>query len=73
MRSASSTLIYVITTGGPGTATETMTLYTYALGFRMLEVGKASALGVITLIIVGDDDRRPDPPDCRAAGGRRSE
>jgi ABC-type sugar transport system permease subunit len=45
-------LVYVITNGGPGTATETITLYTYQIGFRMLEVGKASALGVITLVIV---------------------
>jgi multiple sugar transport system permease protein len=45
-------LVYVITNGGPGTATETVTLYTYQIGFRMLEVGKASALGVITLVIV---------------------
>jgi multiple sugar transport system permease protein len=45
-------LVYVLTNGGPGTATETVTLYTYQIGFRMLEVGKASALGVITLIIV---------------------
>jgi ABC-type sugar transport system permease subunit len=44
--------IYVLTAGGPGTATETITLYTYALGFRLLEVGKASALGVLTLLIV---------------------
>ena len=29
-----------------------VTLYTYQIGFRMLEVGKASALGVITLVIV---------------------
>ena len=45
-------LVYVLTSGGPGTATETITLYTYQLGFRMLDVGKASALGVITLMIV---------------------
>jgi multiple sugar transport system permease protein len=45
-------LVYVLTSGGPGTATETVTLYTYQLGFRMLDVGKASALGVITLVIV---------------------
>jgi multiple sugar transport system permease protein len=45
-------LVYVLTNGGPGTATETVTLYTYQIGFRMLEVGKASALGVITLVIV---------------------
>jgi len=44
--------IYVLTAGGPGTATETITLYTYALGFRLLEMGKASALGVLTLLIV---------------------
>ena len=44
--------IYVLTAGGPGTATETITLYTYALAFRLLEVGKASALGVLTLLIV---------------------
>jgi len=45
-------LVYVVTNGGPGTATETITLYTYQIGFRMLEVGKASALGVLTLVIV---------------------
>jgi multiple sugar transport system permease protein len=45
-------LIYILTNGGPGTATETITLYTYQLGFRMLEVGRASALGMLTLLIV---------------------
>jgi multiple sugar transport system permease protein len=44
--------IYVLTGGGPGTATETLTLYTYSVGFSRLEVGKASALGVVTLLIV---------------------
>jgi multiple sugar transport system permease protein len=43
--------IYVLTSGGPGTATETITIYTYALAFRLLEIGKASALGVLTLLI----------------------
>lgn len=43
--------IYVLTSGGPGTATETITIYTYALAFRLLEIGKASALGVLTLIV----------------------
>jgi multiple sugar transport system permease protein len=45
-------LVYVLTNGGPGTATETITLYTYQLGFRMLEIGRASALGMLTLLIV---------------------
>lgn len=44
--------IYVLTAGGPGTATETITIYTYALAFRLLQVGKASALGVLTLLLV---------------------
>jgi multiple sugar transport system permease protein len=43
--------VYVLTAGGPGTATETITMYTYALAFRLLEVGKASALGVLTLLV----------------------
>ena len=43
---------YVLTGGGPGTATETITMYTYQLGFQLLQVGKASALGIITLVIV---------------------
>jgi multiple sugar transport system permease protein len=44
--------IYVLTGGGPGTATETLTMQTYALAFRLLQIGKASALGVVTLLIV---------------------
>lgn len=44
--------IYVLTGGGPGSATETITMYTYALGFRLLEIGKAAALGVITLLVI---------------------
>ncbi|WP_207482342.1 carbohydrate ABC transporter permease [Arenibaculum pallidiluteum] len=44
--------IYVLTGGGPGTATETMTLYTYMLAFKQLEVGRASAMGVLTLLVV---------------------
>jgi multiple sugar transport system permease protein len=44
--------IYVLTAGGPGTATETITMYTYVLAFRLLDSGKASALGVLTLIFL---------------------
>lgn len=43
--------IFVLTAGGPGTATETLTMYTYALGFNLLSIGAASALGVMTLLI----------------------
>lgn len=44
--------IYVLTAGGPGTATETVTMYTYVLAFRLLDAGKASALGVLTLLFL---------------------
>jgi multiple sugar transport system permease protein len=44
--------VYVLTAGGPGTATETIIMYTYTLAFRLLLIGKASALGVLTLIAI---------------------
>jgi multiple sugar transport system permease protein len=44
--------IYVLTAGGPGTATETLTMYTYTTAFKLLKIGKASALGVLTLLFV---------------------
>ncbi|MBX3568044.1 MAG: sugar ABC transporter permease [Rhizobiaceae bacterium] len=43
--------IFVITAGGPGTATETLTMFTYVTGFRLLDFGTASAIGVLTLLI----------------------
>ena len=45
-------IIYVLTGGGPGTATETLTLLTYQTGFRLFDIGKASALGLTTLGLV---------------------
>lgn len=45
--------IYVLTSGGPGTATETLTMYTYALAFKLLEIGRASTLGILTLLFTG--------------------
>ena len=44
--------IFVMTGGGPGTATETLTVYNYILAFRLLQIGKASALGVLTLLML---------------------
>jgi ABC-type sugar transport system permease subunit len=40
-------LIYVLTGGGPGTATESVSLYTFSALFQMLRFGYASALSVI--------------------------
>lgn len=42
--------IFVITGGGPGTATETLTLYNYRVTFRLLRIGTGSAIGVWTLL-----------------------
>jgi len=44
--------IFVITGGGPGTATETLTLYNYRVTFKLLRVGLGSAIGVWTLIFL---------------------
>jgi len=40
-------LIYVLTGGGPGTATESVTLYTFSVLLQKLRFGYASALSVI--------------------------
>ena len=45
-------IIFVLTRGGPGNATETLNLYTYLKGFSYLRIGEASALAIIFLIII---------------------
>jgi multiple sugar transport system permease protein len=45
-------LIYVMTTGGPGTATQTLPLLGWKIGFNYFDFGQASALAVIMLILV---------------------
>jgi ABC-type sugar transport system permease subunit len=44
-------LIYVLTTGGPGTSTEPLALYTFNALFQNLRSGYASALSVIVFVI----------------------
>lgn len=45
-------LIFVMTTGGPGNASESLNLYTFRQGFWFLNMGYAAALAIIMLIIV---------------------
>jgi multiple sugar transport system permease protein len=45
-------LIYVMTSGGPGTATQTLPLLGWKIGFSYFNFGQASALAVIMLILV---------------------
>ncbi|NLJ86407.1 MAG: sugar ABC transporter permease [Firmicutes bacterium] len=45
-------VIYILTRGGPGISTETLSLYTYTMGFSFLRMGYASALGMILFAII---------------------
>lgn len=45
-------IIYTITQGGPGIASETLYLYSYNVGFRFFKAGYGSALMVVVFLIV---------------------
>lgn len=45
--------IYALTGGGPGNATETLSLYVYRLGFRFSDIGLASAAAMFMMVIAG--------------------
>lgn len=44
--------VYILTGGGPGSATETLSLLTYINGFKNFNVGITSTLAVIQLIVM---------------------
>lgn len=44
-------LIYVLTGGGPGDATRILPLHMYILGFKSFNMGQASVIGTILLIV----------------------
>lgn len=44
--------VYVLTGGGPGTSTETLTLFAYNQGFKKFDLGEASALSFLFLIVI---------------------
>jgi len=45
-------IIYILTRGGPGTATQNLAYYTYDMGFGRFEFGIAGALSIIQLILL---------------------
>ena len=45
--------VYALTGGGPGQATETLSMYVYKLGFRFFDVGLASTAAVVMVIVAG--------------------
>ena len=44
--------IYIMTKGGPGTATETVNMYGYLTGFNFLNMGYAATLGITMLVLI---------------------
>ena len=44
--------VYVLTGGGPGISTETLTLYTYQEGFKKFNLGYTSAISFLFLILI---------------------
>jgi len=45
-------IIYAMTKGGPGLATETANMYTYILGFNYFNVSKSIALALVVTILI---------------------
>ena len=45
--------VFALTGGGPGQATETLSMYVYRLGFQFFDVGAASAAAIIMVVISG--------------------
>lgn len=44
--------IYVLTKGGPGSCTETVSFFVYRQGFRFFEVGYGSAAAILVLVLI---------------------
>jgi multiple sugar transport system permease protein len=45
-------IIYAITQGGPGTASETVNLYLYSVAFTYYDIGYGSAIAVVFFVII---------------------
>jgi multiple sugar transport system permease protein len=46
------TYVFILTGGGPGGATETVVLQVYYQAFKFLDFGRASAIGVVVMLIL---------------------
>jgi multiple sugar transport system permease protein len=44
-------IIFVLTSGGPGTSTQTLPLLGWKVGFHFFDMGQAAALGIVMLVI----------------------
>lgn len=43
--------VYALTGGGPGHATETLSMYLYRVGFKFSEIGMASAVAIVMVLV----------------------
>jgi multiple sugar transport system permease protein len=46
-------LVFILTYGGPGSATQVISFYIYKIGFTMFKTGYAAALTILVLVLVG--------------------
>ncbi len=46
-------LVFILTYGGPGSATQVVSFYIYKIGFTMFKTGYAAALTMLVLVLVG--------------------
>ncbi|MCL5987262.1 MAG: sugar ABC transporter permease [Actinobacteria bacterium] len=44
--------VWMLTKGGPGTATETLTVHIYKTGFSFFDMGKAGAMSMVMLVLM---------------------
>ena len=64
--------VYMLTLGGPGSVTTTMSLLNYKLGFVAFNIGRASAMSWVIAIDHAARRRAPDRvPACAAAAAAR--
>jgi multiple sugar transport system permease protein len=45
-------VVYIITSGGPGSSTETIAVYVYRMAFQFFKTSQSSALSYILLFLV---------------------
>lgn len=45
--------VYVLTKGGPGNSTETLSFFAYRQGFRFFEIGYGAAVSILIVIAIG--------------------
>ena len=45
-------VLFILTGGGPGISSETLSIYTYTTGFSFLRMGYSSALGIVLFLLI---------------------